>query len=70
MWESLAHFQWLASEQWSRLSGAEKFGALILSFLVLFYLAKNADSYAVNTIAALVGFALVAYLVIFVLGHT
>ncbi len=46
------------------MSGDEKSVAMFLALPVLFYFGKNSESYLVNAISALIGVAVVAWLVI------
>ena len=64
MWDALERLQRAVVEQWAGLSGDEKSVAMLLALPVLFYFGKNSESYLVNAISALIGVAVVAWLVI------
>ncbi len=69
MWQALQQFQAAFFDQWFRLSGSEKTLVFILALPVLFYLANKSESYVLTAVCGLIALALVAYLVIFVLGQ-
>lgn len=50
-------------EQWASLSRNEKLVVLAISLPLLFYLAKNSDSYVINTICALALLVIATFLI-------
>lgn len=56
LWTDLAN-------QWSGLSRNEKVGVLAVGVPLLFYLAKNSDSYVINTICALALLVIATFLI-------
>jgi hypothetical protein len=62
--QTLEHFRSVFVELWISLTWNEKAIAIAVALPASFYLAKNSDSYIVNTVAALFGLVLVAYLII------
>ena len=69
MWQTLERLQTVVAAQWMGLSRDEKAWAMLLAVPVLYYFGKNSESYLANAISALIGFAIVIYLVLFLFNH-
>jgi hypothetical protein len=69
VWDALQRLPAAFVEQWGSLSGDEKAVAMLAALPVLFYFGKNSKSYLVNAISALIGFAIVVYLVIYLFNQ-
>jgi hypothetical protein len=68
VWQTLEHLRTVLVDQWIGLSRNEKFVAAAIAVPLLFYLAKNSDSYVVNTVSALTLFVIMAYLIMILLS--
>ncbi len=61
--QTLEHFWTVLVDQWASLSRNEKVVVLVICMPLLFYLAKNSDSYVINTISALALLVIVTFLI-------
>jgi VanZ family protein len=69
MWQELERLPTLIFAQWYHLRTNDRAAVLAVSLPVLFYLAKNSQSYIVNTVSAVIGLAIVFYLVLFLFNR-
>lgn len=68
MWQTLEHLRTVFVNQWISLTRNEKFVTVAITVPLLFYMAKNSNSYVINTLSALALFVIAAFLIMTLLS--